>query len=129
MHSATDNTITDETLIYYYKGSPMYIDFLNTNQHTKVGLGAAQYFEKIKNSLTLRKWGSMREKDKIYYLYNKIQYYNNLVNVMEASKNKYENLIEKKNKEIQKFQGLIYEKEAANEKNGSNQIDVISKFF
>jgi hypothetical protein len=128
MHSATDNTITDETLIYYYKGSPIYIDFLNTNQHTKVGKAAAQYFEKIKNDLVLRKWSSMREKEKIYYLYNKIQYYNNLVDVMEVSKNKYEGLIEKKNKEIKNLQELIYVKESTHEKNGYNDMDILSKF-
>jgi hypothetical protein len=129
MHSATDNILTDETLIYYYKGSPIYIDFLNTNQHTNVGKAAAQYFEKIKNDLTLRKWSSMREKEKIYYLYNKTHYYNNLVDVMEISKNKFESLIEKKNKEIKNLQEMIYAKESSHEINGYSDIDISSKIF
>jgi hypothetical protein len=129
MHSVTDNIISDESLIYYYKGYPIYIDFLNTNQHTNIGKAAAQYFEKIKNDLTLRKWSSMREKEKIYYLYNKTQYYNNLVDVMELSKNKYESLIEKKNKEIKNLQEMIYAKESSHEKNGFSDIDISSKFY
>jgi hypothetical protein len=47
--------MTDETLIYYFKGAPIYIDFLHTNDHTKVGQGAASYFEKMQDSLELRK--------------------------------------------------------------------------
>ena len=42
----------------------------------------------------------MKEKDKIYYLYNKIQFYDNLMHVKDNSKNKFESTIESKSKEI-----------------------------
>lgn len=123
IHSVTDNQITDDTLIYFYKGNPVYLDFLHINDPF-----TAEYFEKMKSNLTLRKWSSMKEKDKIYYIYNKIQYYNNLITVKEDSKLKYEKLIENKNKEIKNLQVMIYEKEMQHEKSGSNsQIDIMSK--
>lgn len=124
----TDNQITDETLIYYHKGLPIYIDFLHINDRSKASDNVMCYFDKIKTSLTLKKWGSMKEKDKIYYLYNKIQYYNNLISIKEASKNKFESMIETKSKEIKNLQVLIYEKEIQYEKSGNNnQVDIMSK--
>ena len=72
----------------------------------------------------------MKEKDKIYYLYNKIQYYNNLIEIKDVSKKKYENLVESKNKDIKNLQVLIYEKELTYEKSGTNNaVDIMSKYF
>jgi hypothetical protein len=69
----------------------------------------------------------MKEKDKVYYLYNKIQYYENLIKIKEVSKNKFESKIEKKNKEIKNLQELIHEKEVQYENSGtSNQVDIMS---
>jgi hypothetical protein len=53
IHSVTDSEITDETLIYFYKGKPIYIDFLHINEYSSSG--ESNYFDKMKNSLTLNK--------------------------------------------------------------------------
>jgi hypothetical protein len=124
IHSATDNQITDETLIYHYKGTPVFIDFLHVNDEEN------NYFKAMKSSLTSKKWGAMKEKDKIYYLYNKNQYYIHLVKIKEESKNKYEKMIENKSKEIKSLQELIHEKETTYEKSGGDkQVDILSKNF
>ncbi len=74
----------------------------------------------MKNTLTLRKWKSLRDKDKIYYLYNKIEYYNVLIKQKEESKDKFESIIISKNKEIQNLQDMIYKKEQQYEKTEEN---------
>jgi hypothetical protein len=69
----------------------------------------------------------MKEKDKIYNLYNKIQYYNNLIQVKDDSKRKYEEMVDTKSKEIRNLQELIYEKEAMQDKYVPNQTEILSK--
>lgn len=49
MINVGDNELSDETLIYFYKDSPVYVDFLFLNENTN------NYFEKMKDQLTLRK--------------------------------------------------------------------------
>lgn len=69
----------------------------------------------------------MKDKDKIYYLYNKTQYYTNLINIKNENKNKYELLIEQKSKEIKRLQELIHEKEMSHESsNAEKRVDIMS---
>ena len=118
-----DEQIPDDFFIYFYKGFPLYIDFLKSNKEKK----AAEYFDKIKSNLTVRKWGEMKESDKIHYLYNKIQYYNMMIEQKEESKNKFEAMIGEKNKQVKKLKELVNEMEPLEEKSDNNQADLISK--
>ncbi len=119
LQPTTDSKITDDTLIHFYNGSPIFLDFLYMNYDSKQA-EITSFFEKMKNTLKLRKWKSLRDKDKIYYLYNKIEYFNVLIRQKEESKDKFESLIVSKNKEIQNLQDMIYKKEQQFEKAEEN---------
>jgi hypothetical protein len=54
IHSATDSVITDETLVYYYKGKPIYIDFLHINEYKKSN-DIENYLDQMKKDLTIYK--------------------------------------------------------------------------
>jgi len=53
IHAVTDNEITDDTLVYFYKRSPIFIDFLHFNN--SLSPEKYSYFEKIKKNFTLKK--------------------------------------------------------------------------
>jgi transcriptional regulator of met regulon len=54
IHSATDSNITDDTIIYYYKGRPVYIDFLLINEFKKSN-EIDNYLDQLKKDLTIYK--------------------------------------------------------------------------
>ena len=64
--SDSQEDISADTLITFYNGKPIFKEFLD-----KVDLPDENIIKKTKQV----KWAKMNEKEKKYYLYNKIQYY------------------------------------------------------
>lgn len=95
--SESQEDISADTLITFYNGRPIFKEFFS-----KIEIPD----ESIMKKTSQVKWAKMNEKEKKYYLYNKIQYYN-CINSKKKSEIK-EN--EKTNNEVQNRISELQEK-------------------
>ena len=88
----------------------------------------SEFFNVLKKSITIKTWKNLREKEKLYYLFNKIEYFNILIKQKELSKDKLESMIENKNKELKEIQEKIHEKEKSLNQSGEVPTNKESNF-
>ena len=71
--------------------------------------------------------GTIREEDKLIYLYNRAEYYNLLLPGLEKSINDYEGMMQTKKKEIRDLSEYIQEREKKKIKGPNNKLDNMGK--
>ena len=103
--------INDDYDVFYYKNTPVFINFLNGNYQEDL------IDKNIMKELQKKKWKYMPEIDKVYFLFNKLQYYNHIIKIKEESRIDYEKKADNKSQEIKELQIQIRQKEEGNKLN------------
>ena len=116
--SDSQEDISADTLITFYNGKPIFKEFLE-----KVELPDENTMKKTKQV----KWAKMNEKEKKYYLYNKIQYYKCIKSKKKSEIKENEKINNEVQNRISELQEKIKKKEDEIKTN-NNKASKINQF-
>jgi hypothetical protein len=102
--------IVDNQDVYFYNNQPVFVEILMNFPH----------YNQIKNEFVLKKWKDLLKEEKVYYLENKINYINILIQSKIEEENHLDIEIQNAKKIIDSYSQQIVEKDSNKENKESS---------